>query len=149
VQDIAPLVRGLTARFAGRFRKDLFDVNLRAMDALEAFPWPGNIRQLENFIQQAVLVSSGVELLYEHLPQQLRDHKPTRDPGGRAPVDSLLHSREMIERNLIQRALANNGNSRARTAAALHISRVTLYKKMKRYGLMDTPGDADSSTATQ
>ena len=59
VQDIAPLVRGMAARFNTKFRKDLFDVNPRRMDALEGFPWPGNIRQLENVVQQAVLVSSG------------------------------------------------------------------------------------------
>src|SRR5262245_49259268 len=66
VQDIAPLVRGMAARFNTKFRKGLFDVSLRALDALEAYPWPGNIRQLENSVQQAVLVSSGQELLFEH-----------------------------------------------------------------------------------
>ena len=53
--------------------------------------------------------------------------------------DSLLHNREALERSVIQRALANNGFSRSRAAAALGISRVTLYKKMKKYGLMETP----------
>src|SRR5262249_24971958 len=66
VQDIAPLARGMTARFNHKFHKDLFDITQGAMAALEAFPWPGNIRQLENVIQQAVLVSSGQELLLEH-----------------------------------------------------------------------------------
>ena len=69
VQDIAPLARGLIARFNTKFRKDLFDISPRAMDALENHPWPGNIRQLENILQQAVLVSSGSELLWEHLPE--------------------------------------------------------------------------------
>ena len=54
-------------------------------------------------------------------------------------TDSLLHNRELLERNVIQRALANNGYSRARAANALGISRVTLYKKMKKYGLMNSP----------
>jgi transcriptional regulator with PAS, ATPase and Fis domain len=62
----------------------------------------------------------------------------------RAPIvpsahpDSLLHNREATERSVIQRALANHGDSRSRAAAALGISRVTLYKKMKKYGLMPT-----------
>jgi DNA-binding NtrC family response regulator len=51
----------------------------------------------------------------------------------------LLDNRRTLERSVIQRALANNGYSRARTARALGVSRVTLYKKMKLYGLMDTP----------
>src|SRR5262249_8843024 len=76
IQDIAPLVRAMAARFNTKSRKALFDVSPQAMDALEGFPWPGNIRQLENFVQQAVLVSSGPELLFEPLPQQVRDYRP-------------------------------------------------------------------------
>jgi DNA-binding NtrC family response regulator len=138
VQDIAPLVRGLAARFNTKFRKDLFDISPPAMEVLENFPWPGNIRQLENFVQQAVLLSSGPELLVEHLPQQLLDHRPAYRLSE-APVhpDTLLHNREVLERNVIQRALEKNGYSRARAASALGISRVTLYKKMKKYGLMN------------
>ncbi len=138
VQDIAPLVRDLAARFNTKFRKSLFDINSRAMEALENFPWPGNIRQLENFVQQAVLVSSGAELLFEHLPQQVREQRPTfRSPDVADKPDSLMHSREVLERNVIQRTLEKTGYSRARAASALGISRVTLYKKMKKYGLMN------------
>jgi DNA-binding NtrC family response regulator len=50
-----------------------------------------------------------------------------------------MHNREAAERTIIQRALVNSGYSRARAANALGISRVTLYKKMKKYGLMDVP----------
>ncbi len=147
VQDIAPLVRGLAARFNTKFRKDLFDVSPRALDALENFPWPGNIRQLENFIQQAVLVSSGPELLWEHLPDQMRQYRPhERDVLiPEPPRDTLVHNREALERNVIQRALAKNGYSRSRAAMALGISRVTLYKKMKKYGLMRGPLGGEES----
>jgi two-component system response regulator HydG len=141
VQDIAPLVRGIAARFNAKFRKDLFDISPEAMATLETFPWPGNIRQLENAIQQGVLLSSGPELLVEHLPQAVRDYMPPTNGNGvaRHSAESLMHNREVLERNVITRALANHGYSRARTAYALGISRVTLYKKMKKYGLMSTP----------
>jgi transcriptional regulator with PAS, ATPase and Fis domain len=142
VQDIAPLVRALAARFNTKFKKDLFDISPQAMDALEGFPWPGNIRQLENFVQQAVLVSTGPEMLVEHRPAQVRDYRPAGREAAPAPPDSLVHNREQLERNVIQRALANHGYSRSRAASALGISRVTLYKKMKKYGLMRTPGPA-------
>jgi DNA-binding NtrC family response regulator len=141
VQDIAPLARAMAARFNTRFKKDLFDISRAVLDLLENYPWPGNIRQLENCLQQAVLLSSGPELLFEHLPQQIREQCPS-GPLPPAPVaqpDSLMHNREAVERNVIQRALASNGYSRSRAAAALGISRVTLYKKMKKYGLMETP----------
>jgi DNA-binding NtrC family response regulator len=137
VQDIALLVRGMAARFNTKFRKDLFDVSPQAMAALEAFAWPGNIRQLENVVQQGVLVSTGPQLLVDHLPQPVREFIPVANGKPATPCDSLMHNREVIERNFIQRALQNNGFSRARTADALGISRVTLYKKMKKYGLMN------------
>jgi len=140
VQDIAPLVRGMADRFNAKFRKNLFDVSPPAMAALEAFPWPGNIRQLENFVQQAVLVSSGPELLLEHLPQPVRDHFPTvATPAGPVSPASLSHNREQLERVVIQRVLANTGCSRADAASALGISRVTLYKKVRKYGLSWAP----------
>jgi DNA-binding NtrC family response regulator len=147
VQDIGPLVRGMAARFTTKFRKDLVSICPRAMEALEAFPWPGNIRQLENFVQQAVLVSSGPDLLFEHLPEQVRDYRPVIADsilaGVGIPADTLIHHRELLERNVIQRALLNNGYSRSRAANALGISRVTLYKKMKKYGLMRPPARPD------
>ncbi len=158
VQDIAPLVRGMASRYAAKFRKDLFDISPEAMAALESFPWPGNLRQLENMIQQAVLLSGGTTLLPAHLPQAIREHVPASNGNGHVngnghahgngngngslvknDTDTLLHNRELLERNVIQRALANNGYSRARAASALGISRVTLYKKMKKYGLMTIP----------
>src|SRR5262249_2682357 len=75
VQDIGPLVRGMAARFNTKFRKTLTDMSPAALAALEAFPWPGNIRQLENVVQQAVLVSSGHTLLPEHLPPTVREQR--------------------------------------------------------------------------
>jgi two-component system response regulator HydG len=138
VLDIAPLARGIAARFNSRFRKELFDISSHALEALEAYPWPGNIRQLENVVQQAVLVSSGRELLFEHLPLAVREHYAThKAPLVTATTGSLKQNRESHERNLILRALASNDYNRSRTALALGISRVTLYKKMRTYGLMN------------
>jgi transcriptional regulator with PAS, ATPase and Fis domain len=145
-QDIEPLVRGMAARFCTKFRKELFDVSREALRTLELFPWPGNIRQLENAIQQAVLVSSGPVLLQEHLPQPVREHvAPMITPNQQAVHNSLSNSIDVVERTFIQKALERHGNSRARTAAALGISRVTLYKKMKKYGLMPSNGNGNGN----
>jgi DNA-binding NtrC family response regulator len=139
VQDVGPLARAMAARFNTRFKKELFDVSMRAMDALEGFPWPGNVRQLENVIQQAVLVSTGPELLFEHLPQQVREHVPAPVAPAESHPDSLRDNRDAVERTLILRALASHGYNRSRAAQALRISRVTLYKKMQKHGLMEKP----------
>jgi two-component system, NtrC family, response regulator HydG len=137
VQDIGPLARSMAARFAQKFSKELFDISPEAMAALESYPWPGNIRQLENVVQQSVLMSSGPELLWSHLPKPIQDYfKPGQNHSPTGKV-SLLQSREDVERSAIQRALTNSGFTRTRAANALGISRVTLYKKMKKYCLME------------
>jgi DNA-binding NtrC family response regulator len=84
-------------------------------------------------------VSTGPELLVQHLPQPLQDHAALCEGKGPMQAETLHHQRDVIERNVIQRALINNGYSRSRAADALGISRVTLYKKMKKYGLMSIP----------
>jgi two-component system, NtrC family, response regulator HydG len=145
IQDIVPLVRGMAARFTRKFNKNLFDITADAMKALEAFPWPGNIRQLENVVQQAVLVSSGAELLLQHLPPPVQEFASlvSDNRNGATPdhaaADSLVRNREVAERTIIQRTLVNCGYSRARAALSLGVSRVTLYKKMKKYYLMEVP----------
>jgi DNA-binding NtrC family response regulator len=139
VQDIGPLVRGMVARFNYKFRKDLFGVHPKAMEVLEAFPWPGNIRQLENVVQEAVLVSNGPELLLSHLPHPLQEFATLHNGNDHMSGGSLTHNREISERTIIQRALVNSGYSRGRAANSLGISRVTLHKKLKKYGLTHVP----------
>ncbi len=141
-QDIVLLARGMAANFNHKFRKELYDIHPATLGALESYPWPGNLRQLENVIQHAVLVSSGPELLPRHLPAAMQDL--FEDSDGNGPKNgngsaSLHHQRDLIERNVIQRALVSHGFSRTRAADSLGISRVTLYKKMKKYGLMKNP----------
>jgi len=159
-QDIPALARGMIHRFNQKFHREINAVSHEALAALQAYPWPGNIRQLENAVQQAVLMSTGNELLLSHLPQTVQEslhpqpmpfqqapaHNPRFSmPGGATPVpvrvqgDSLLQSREQMEKVVIQKALVESGYRRAHAAKALGISRVTLYKKMKKYGLMEVP----------
>src|SRR5262249_43646775 len=73
VEDIAPLVRRMIARFNCKFKRDVRDVSAEAVECLEAFPWPGNIRQLENVVQHALLVSTGPDLRFEYLPEVVRE----------------------------------------------------------------------------
>lgn len=137
LRDIEPLARGMAVRFARKFSKELFDIEPDALAALEAFGWPGNLRQLENVIQHAVLVSSGPELQLRHLPAAVQEASlPPMFDDEPMLSDSLHQQRDHAERAVIQRALATNGFNRTRAADALGISRVTLYKKMKKYGLL-------------
>jgi two-component system response regulator HydG len=138
-EDIGPLVRGMVARYGTKYGKRIYGVCPEALRILEAFPWPGNIRQLENVVQQAVLTSTGNELKLHHLSPQVlaRTETPTSTipmPGG---FDGTLkQTREATERANILRALEKAGQSRTRAAQMLGVSRVTLYKKMKHYKML-------------
>jgi len=139
--DVSPLVRGMVARYNARFSKRIGGIHGEAMRALEVFPWPGNIRQLENVVQQAVLTCTGDELRLQHLPpivHTLRSEATTPPPAP-GPAGSLAHNRETTERAAILRALEKVSFSRTRAAELLGVSRVTLYKKMKKYGLFGKP----------
>jgi len=139
-QDIAPLVRGMVARFGSRFGKKIFAISPEALRTLEEFAWPGNIRQLENVVQQAVLTCPGDLLTLHHLPMSVRIDSDGRLPDVRPAVpSSLAQNRETTERAVIVSALEKVGFSRTRAAEILGVSRVTLYKKMKKYGLLSKP----------
>jgi Ca-activated chloride channel family protein len=73
-QDIAPLVQGMTARSNAELHKNLVSIHPLAMAALEAFTWPNNIRELQNVVQRAVLISIGPELLLEFLPPAIHEN---------------------------------------------------------------------------
>jgi two-component system, NtrC family, response regulator HydG len=157
-QDIPLLARGFVAQSNARFKKDLFSISPAALEALAAYDWPGNIRQLENVLQEAVLTSSGPELTVADLPQlpstvpdaecmaapstvsmHVHNGHSNGEAHGSAPSDTLVAGRFNYERGVIQKTLAGCKFNRSRAARVLGVSRVTLYKKMKQYGLADMP----------
>ena len=149
-EDIAALAQSMAAHFARQFRKNpIPTLAAETLGVLQAFPWPGNIRQLENVLLQAVLVCTGPALLVEHLPAPVQEHAgrvPSPPPGspqmnraGREAQGARRTLSESVgegERELIKKALMEAGFSRKRAAGTLGISRVTLYNKMKRHGLI-------------
>ena len=81
-------------------------------------------------------------LQVHHLPSAIQEAALPFHGTEEVANESLHHQRDLIERNVIQRALMSNSYSRTRAADSLGISRVTLYKKMKKYGLMNLQGPA-------
>jgi transcriptional regulator with PAS, ATPase and Fis domain len=136
-EDIGPLVRGMVGRYSMKFGKKIVSIHPAAMRAIETFPWPGNIRQLENVIQQAVLTCTGEELQVANLSPIVRQSPTANGDSATIPhPSSLAQNRETTERTVIIRALEKAAYSRTRAAQLLGVSRVTLYKKMKKYGLL-------------
>ncbi len=144
---IAPLAGQFLAEFAARNRPDVCGLSPAAICALESYSWPGNVRELRNVIERAVALCPGPIIQLRDLPEAMRSaaDSPTVTHGrlpltvGSASVQpaTLAQSREETEIRQIQDALIRHRNNRRRTAAELGISRMGLYKKLHKYGLIE------------
>ncbi|MGH7754542.1 MAG: helix-turn-helix domain-containing protein, partial [Gemmatimonadales bacterium] len=103
-----------------------------ALERLLAAPWPGNVREMRNVLERAMLMSRGAGTIgLEHLPPDLR----LRSGGGGDRRRYLAQTLEQVERTHIERTLQFHGGNRTRAAKELGISRATLINKIKTYGL--------------
>jgi DNA-binding NtrC family response regulator len=137
VGDIAPLATAFAAKFAAKFGTGPAELSPEALHILEAYPWPGNIRQLENVVMHAVLTSDGPHLLPAHLPATVLSYTTAEPRADGTPAASLRQRNADAEREFLLRALHRSGFCRTRTARTLGISRMALYQKIKRHGLGD------------
>jgi two-component system response regulator AtoC len=128
-EDIPPLVHDFVRRAATRVKKDVENVSADAMTALMNYGWPGNVRELEHAIERAVIVARGTSIRLRELPPEISQKSRQRTPG-----DSL--DLQALERATIERALERFRGNRREAAEALKISTVTLWRKMKQYGLV-------------
>lgn len=136
VQDIPTLAQGMTQRYAFKFSKTIEQIDPDCLQTLTNYPWPGNIRELENILQLAVLQSTGPALLRSHLPTHIQQSQANRVLMTTPPT--LETQRDQAEKESIQAALEEQDHQRTAAARQLGISRVTLYKKMKKFGLLET-----------
>lgn len=130
--DIPLLVEHFIDLFCQRHRRSKKQVSTAAMELLTAAQWPGNIRQLRNFVERLVVTVSEEEILPQHLPQ---DISPTKRVGGTLQIRTLAEATEAAEKGAIEAALAAKQFHREQTAKLLGISVRTLHYKMSRYGL--------------
>ena len=142
--DIKPMARKFIQDKAEKHEIIVHRIEQEFFDALINYPWPGNVRELEYAIQRAVIYCRDGVLAAEHLPSHILAGVagPTNDPTvkleSRKPESTsqeLTDQMANTEKDLIEQALIRNNYNRTRTAKELGVSRVTLYNKMKRYGL--------------
>jgi DNA-binding NtrC family response regulator len=129
--DLLLLASHFVREFAGRYGKSITAISERALDLLRQRPWVGNVRELRNMMERAVIVASDGTLRVEHLPEELRaDGLPVT---GGAP-SGLLTLGEMEARH-IARVLAHTSGQISAAAEILGVHRNTLARKIKEYGL--------------
>jgi len=135
--DIEFLARNFVFAHARKLGVPIRDIEDSFIDSLRRYAWPGNVRELENVVRRAVLYCQRGSLSVADLPSPLRPSDNPQPDRENEPRKNTLETRVgAIERQIIQDSLRRNANRRQVTASELGISRVTLYNKMKKFGLL-------------
>jgi len=128
-EDIPLLIEHFLSVFGRKFEKTITKLSQDAMDLLLDYPWPGNVRQLEHAIEHAFIHCTGRTIQIRHLPDDISQKSSIL-------VDRILKTEdpiEEIEKEVILEALKRNNWDREKTAKTLKISRITLWRKMKKH----------------
>ncbi|MFO7598431.1 MAG: sigma 54-interacting transcriptional regulator [Candidatus Desulfacyla sp.] len=128
-EDIPILVDHFIDRFNQLNGKRIVGISQEAMAALMLYDWPGNIRELENAVEHAFVLSQGEMILLQHLPEQLI-------PKDQSMPVSTGFTLQEIERRAIEQTLQRNHWKRMATARELGIDKNTLRRKIQRHGIM-------------
>jgi nitrogen regulation protein NR(I) len=143
--DVPALVRHFIEKYNKRLNKKIESISDEAISQLQAYPWPGNIRELENMMERVLLFTDGPRIELKDLPEPVRASKDapnflsgvTPAPGETPLKDFLKQRQAQIEKSFIVQALAKTEGNVTRAAKLLQISRKSLQTKMKEFGLRD------------
>src|SRR5262245_11038482 len=158
---LSALIDRFIRDFAGRAGRDIRGVTPTALAAMRAYGWPGNVRELRNVIERAVALRSSGPIGLDDLPEPIRSSggsgvSPPNEAGPQplAPVEraassnsasalpaaeTLAQAKNAAESLRIGDALRRHNNNKLRAAVELGVSRMTLYKKLHQYGMMNSP----------
>jgi two-component system response regulator HydG len=134
-EDIPMLVDSFIKQFATIHQRPIVGIDGDSMSRLLAEPWPGNVRQLRNVIENMVVLAEGTELTVTDLPDEIRPkaHQPST---ALVTLDEFAsYTLEQWEKELIRLQLARHEGNRSKVAKALGVSERTLYRKLKEYGI--------------
>ncbi|HEX7619487.1 MAG TPA: sigma-54 dependent transcriptional regulator [Verrucomicrobiae bacterium] len=131
--DIIPLANAFLKRYAAQASRDIRGFKADAIDRLTAFDWPGNVRQLQNEIQRAVLLCEGGEVAAADLSITNIRTNITLPVGEE--LDTSFTLLEGVERNVIIQTLKATEGNKVEAAKVLGVGRQTLYNKIKAYGI--------------
>lgn len=153
--DLHLLVEHFLRRFCEEYGKPTIRIHPEALAALANYEWPGNIRQLENALERAILMTDGKVLLPRHLGAEIGGNASGASEAWEllaglenlTQLPPLKKALEGPERAILLRALELCSGNRKQTAEMLEIDRSTLFNKMRKYGLMelDFPAQATGS----
>lgn len=129
-EDISLLIQKFLDEFNAENNKHITSIENRAKAAMLKYDWPGNIRELRNCIESAVVMSDGKEITLEDLPPSVS--RSSEVPGVQLPLGMSL---DEAEKTYIMETLAANRNNKSKTAENLGIGRKTLQRKLAQWGM--------------
>jgi DNA-binding NtrC family response regulator len=124
-EDIPILVDHFIRKYCTSMSRDLISIEPSAMRHLESFEYPGNVRELENMIERAIVVGNGKVISLKDLPM------------GKEVISSSIESLDELEKRHIAKILEKYDWNISRSAKALNVDRATLYNKIRRYELKE------------
>ena len=152
--DVLLLAYHYLGRYAREFRKDISSIDKEATRLLRGYEFPGNVRELQNYVERAVVMAESDEMTQELLPADVLGEKPARGPRSEgSDLDTLtqdvvhhgltsddnnedgLYNKivNRVERELIYQVMQSCNNVQTKAASRLGINRNTLHKKLKEY----------------
>nr|MBA3896654.1 sigma-54-dependent Fis family transcriptional regulator [Sphingomonadaceae bacterium] len=141
-EDIPALVEHFVARYAAERRVATPDVSPEAMAALQAYDWPGNVRQLRNIVERTIILAPGDRLAridVDLLPPEILGETaaPSRSVGGSAMGAPLREARETFEREYLRVQIRRFSGNISRTASFIGMERSALHRKLKILGITE------------
>ena len=136
--DIILLAEHFCAFFTNKLGREMGALSEPAKELLMAYSYPGNVRELKNIIERAVILSESGQVEPRHLPQRvLSEQRLTDEHSSAMPFDFVpgIDTLESLERRMIQQALVRTDNVKAEAARLLGISRYQLIRRMEKYHL--------------
>jgi len=134
-EDIPLLVDFFINKYNRSLNLKISSITQKTMDIIQNYDWIGNIRDLENAIQSAMILSPDGIIRPEHLPLRVKGYLQVSSPVNEITETGIKEINAQMEREVILETLKKNNFNRTLTASALNISRKTLFNKMTRYGL--------------
>jgi len=131
-EDILPLCDLFIERYASENKKEITGFTREAFDVLMKYDFPGNVRELENIVERAVVLARNSQITLNDLPPHIFIQPDTRQASSESGLDKQV---EALEVHLIQKELRKAGGNQSKAARALKISERKLRYKMKKYNL--------------